>query len=114
MKKLVAILVVIIVCIPSVAPAPQPNPYGLGRNAACVYKCFDTAPIVTAWLDVLKECFSLNSGDALSTASTDGTREAAINGIGPNAFCVDAFFIGNFRFPFFWECVQGNCFRQEQ
>jgi hypothetical protein len=111
MKKVVAILIVVIVCIPSVAPAPS---FSLGPNAACVYKCFDKADIVQAWLDVMDKCFSLNSGDALSASSTDGTLEAAGNGIGPNAFCVHAFFWGNFYFEFFWECIQGNCFREEQ
>jgi hypothetical protein len=125
MKMVVVFLVVISLLMPSLALAGTTendlceSPFGLGRNACCVYNCFEEAGIVARWLAVFTECFSLNSGEALSAASTDGTREVAtapLFGLGPNAWCVylelyyNEFQLGGFYM--FQDCVKNLCFRR--
>jgi hypothetical protein len=117
MKKAVVLLVIVSLVAPALASAGNnehevcESPFGLGQNACCVYNCFQEAEIIGAWSDVLTECFSLNSGDSLSTSSTDGTREAEGGnpfGLGDNAWCV-WWFSSSFWFNFSG-CIQHICF----
>jgi hypothetical protein len=113
MKKVVAILIIVIVCIPSVAPAPLPP---LGPNAKCVYKCFDKAEITKVWAGALGlGCLAVKATNKSVTLSADGDREAAGNpfNLGPNADCVYTFL----DFPYnlsFAPCVLTNCFPQRR
>jgi hypothetical protein len=119
MKKLVVLLVIVSLFVPSLAFAgPPPVAFkcvvdglgvnGLGPNACCVYGCFLTAAFVDAWIHILDICFGSVGGGSLSTSSADGTREAVA--IGPNAQCIGGFLSQNLNF--FWFCVQTSCFSQ--
>jgi hypothetical protein len=124
MKKVVVLLVVVSLFVPSLAFAGAPPVafkcvFGdIGPNACCVYNCFDEAPLVTAWLWVQQNCFNLNSSASLSNSFAVDTREAAVNNqfnLGQNAYCVysnwfvNAFFWINFR-----NCIRNECFPQAQ
>jgi hypothetical protein len=106
MKKLVAILIVVIVCIPSVAPAPT---FNLGPNAECITSCWESEAmfLVAQW--VRDNCFNLNSSASLSNSFAVDSREAAGNpfNLGPNAECV--YFNWFERAPSLWPRFWANC-----
>jgi hypothetical protein len=107
MKKAIVLIVLVSLFVPSFAYAN----YGLGPNAECVYNCFGTAAIITAWTLVLTNCFGLVGSGSLSNSFADGTREAAGSlNLGPNAWCVYQNWVQTLYWYNFWTCVLTQCF----